>query len=341
MIMEASFEVLGLTGYRLGLFAAVGMLVLFAAMLLLAKKNGVQPTSVCVLTLAGTVLGVVFARLLYCLVNLSDFIDAYENLWLTLRFFDGGLSLSGLVIGLLLAVPVTAAITKEKAAKLLDVLFVPAGFLFCALYLGQQDTGLGIGKIVEEGAVTSALPWLFLCERMGVNVEYRMLVYLYQGIVSLVIAVAMLVVYLRAVKRPAYRSGETAWLSLALYGAAMVVLESLRDDGHMQIIFLRIGQVTAALLAIAAIILLAGRYRKITGKGNGRCIFGWVMILVLVAGVVLLEFALDGRLPTGEMTTGHFYLMMTVLALLVSAAAWLLYAGLNKQRAAMCETLPQ
>ena len=332
--MEASFELFGLTGYRLGLFAAIGMLALFAAMLLLAKKRNVQSASVCVLTLTGAVLGIIFARVLYCLVNLSDFRDAYENLWLTLRFFDGGLSLSGLLVGLLLAVLLTAAITGEKSAELLDILCVPMGLLLCALYLGQQDTGLGIGKIVEEGRMTEAFPWLFLCERMGVNVEYRMLVYLYQAICSCLIAI-MIAVYLAAQKKAGFRSGETGWLSLALYGAAMVVLESLRDDGHMQMIFLRIGQVVAALLPIIAIILLSNRLNRLIGKVSGRSVFGWLAILVFVGGIVVLEFALDGRLPVSGLTTGHFYLLMILICLLVAVAACMLYSGVRKQRAAV------
>lgn len=339
--MEASFELFGLTGYRMGLCAAIGMLVLFGVMLWLAGKRKVQPTAVCVLMLAGTVLGIAFARLLYCLVNLSDFIDAYENLWLTLRFFDGGLSMAGLLIGLLLAVVVTAAITKEKPAELMDILCVPMGLLLCALHLGQQDTGLGIGKIVEEGTLTQTMPWLFLCERMGVNVEYRMLVYLYQAIFSFVIAIAMLVVYLRVQKHPGFRSGETAWLSLAVYGAVMVVLESLRDDGHMLMIFLRIGQVVAALLPIIAIVLLSSRCRRLTGRITGSMVFGWIAILVLVAGIVVLEFALDGRLAMGDLTNGHFYLMMILVCLLAAVAVCHLYHAVLKKRAITAETLPR
>ena len=111
--METSFELFGLTGYRLGLCAAAGMLLLFAAMLLLARRRDVQPTSVCWLTVIGFVLGIVCARLLYCLVNLADFVEAYENPWLMLRFFDGGLSLSGLLLGLLLAVPLAFSVLNK------------------------------------------------------------------------------------------------------------------------------------------------------------------------------------------------------------------------------------
>ncbi len=330
--MEMSFECFGLTGYRLGLCAAAGTLILFFAMLLLARKRKVQPVSVCWLTIIGMVLGIVCARLLYCLVNLADFLEAYENPWLMLRFFDGGLSMSGLLMGLMLAVPLTAAVTKEKAAELWDILFVPAGLLFAALCLGQQDTGLGIGKIAEEGTLTSLFPWLFLCERMGVNVEYRMLVYLYQAMVSAVIAVCMIIVYLCVQKQDGFRTGETGLVSLALYGCAMVVLESLRDDGHMQIIFLRIGQVTAALLAIASVIVLCSRCRRLSEKKAGLTAAVLLAVLVFVAGIAILEFALDGRLGLGEATPLHFYLMMILICGMMALVNMALYRRVLKLR---------
>lgn len=335
--MEGSFEILGLTGYSLGLWVAGGMLALFAAMLFLGRKSGLKPQSICWLTILSVVLGIAGARLLYCLVNVSAYVEAYENLWLMFRFFDGGLSLYGMVLGLLVAVVITAALCKEDRGAVMDVLCVPLGIFLCAVFLGQQNTGLGIGRIVEEGAATQALPWLFLSERMGKNIEYRMLVYLYQAIVSLVIAITMIGVYLRSIQKPGFRTGETAWLSLALYSAAMVVLESLRNDGHMLIIFLRIGQVVAALLVIVAVIFFSNRYMKLVGKMNMRSLLGWLSVVLLIIGVVLLEFALDGRLPTGNLTTGHLYLLMTLLVVLVSVAACLLYAGNQKQRAAMSE----
>ncbi|MBQ8150452.1 MAG: prolipoprotein diacylglyceryl transferase [Clostridia bacterium] len=330
--METSFELFGLTGYRLGLWAAAGTLILFFAMMLLARKRNVQPTSVCWLTIAGMALGIVFARLLYCLVNLADFVEAYENPWLMLRFFDGGLSLSGLLLGLLLAVPLTACITREKAAELMDILFVPVGLLFAALYLGQQDSGLGIGKIAEEGAMTSLFPWLFLCERMGVNVEYRMLVYLYQAILSAVIAIALIAVYLRVQKKAGFRAGETGLLALALYGCAMVVLESLRDDGHMQLIFLRIGQVTAALLPIVSAIVLNSRHRRYSAQKAGMTAAVVLAVILFIAGIAILEFALDGRLGLGEATPLHFYLVMILLSVVMATLNIILYRRLLKLR---------
>lgn len=332
--METSFELLGLTGYRLGLCAAIGVLALYAAMLLLGKKRGIDPASVSVLAIIAMVCGLVMARVFYCLVNLSDFIEAYENPWLMLRFFDGGLSVAGLLCGMLLALPVAAAVTGKKCSELADILCVPMGLLFCALYLGQQDTGLGIGEIVEENAVTGMFPWLFLCERMGVNVEYRMLVYLYQAIASVVITLIMVPLYLGAQRKQGFRSGEAALVSLALYGAVMIVMESLRDDGHMLIIFLRIGQVVAALLLLIALIVLSKRLRKQAGRTSALCWFARVMAVLLVVGIVVLEFALDGRLAVLEASNGFYYAVMILLCALAAAVVLALQGAVRKARAA-------
>lgn len=332
--METSFELFGLTGYRLGLCAAIGVLALYAAMLLLGKKRGIDPASTSVLTITAMVCGLVMARIFYCLVNLSDFIEAYENPWLMLRFFDGGFSVAGLLCGMLLALPIAAAVTGKKSSELADILCVPMGLLFCALYLGQQDTGLGIGEIVEENAVTSLFPWLFLCERMGVNVEYRMLVYLYQAAASLAVALIMVPVYLASQRKQGFRSGEAALVSLSLYGAAMIVMESLRDDGHMLIIFLRIGQVVAALLVLTALIVLSKRLRRQAGRAGGLCWFARVMAVLLVVGIVVLEFALDGRLALLDASNGFYYAVMILLCALAAATVLALHGAVRKARAA-------
>ncbi len=332
--METSFELFGLTGYRLGLFAAVGVLALYAIMLMLGKRRSIDPSSVSVLTIVAMAFGLVMSRLFYCLVNLSDFTEAYENPWLMLRFFDGGHSVAGLLCGMLLALPVAAALTGKETGDLADILFVPMGILFCTLYLGQQDTGLGIGEIVEENAVTTAFPWLFLCERMGVNVEYRMLVYLYQAVASLAIALVMLPLYLRWQHQTGFRIGEAALVSLALYGSVMVVMESLRDDGHMLVIFLRIGQVVAAVLPIAALVTFSVRYRRLSGRTGTLCWLARAMAVLLVAGIAFLEFALDGRLAVLDASNRFYYAVMILLCALAAATVMVLQHAVRKARAA-------
>ena len=92
--------------------------------------------------------------------------------------------------------------------------------------------------------MTAHFPRLFLESRMGVLVEYRLNVWRYEMIMAIVIFVAALVCY-RVLKNHA---GDTALVVFSLYGASQILWESMRDDGHMLIIFLRVGQLAAFLL---------------------------------------------------------------------------------------------
>ena len=51
-----------------------------------------------------------------------------------------------------------------------------------------------MGKAVEEGALTAAMPWLFLQSRMGVAVVYRLNVWAYEAAAGLQIFAATLTV---------------------------------------------------------------------------------------------------------------------------------------------------
>ena len=58
--------------------------------------------------LIGIPLGILGARAVYCALNLSAFVETYENPWLMFNFFDGGLSMTGLLCGLVLAAFLTS-----------------------------------------------------------------------------------------------------------------------------------------------------------------------------------------------------------------------------------------
>ena len=68
---------------------------------------------------------------------------------------------------------------------------------------------------------------------------------------------------------------DKALLFAALFGASQIIFESMRDDGHMLIIFLRIGQLGAAAMLIAASVILTKRAGK-------WCRKSYVQRLVLV-----------------------------------------------------------
>ena len=237
--------------------------------------------------------------------NLSTFTETFENPWLMLRFFDGGFSWPGLVGGLIVAAAITAKLMQMRLANVLDAAAVPAGLMMALLRLGEPFTDLGVGKAVREGFGTANLPWLFSMSRMGVAVEYRLNVWAYEAVAGVIIFLLILIFLRRLSQRP----GDTALFFAALFGASQIMLESMRDDGHMLLIFLRIGQIGAAALLIASSIILTRR-----AKGLFKAAM-WIDTIACMLGIVLLEFSLDGRITFGNPTLLRDYTLMAVLCL--------------------------
>ena len=313
--MDTTFTFLGLTVHAYGLCAAIAAVVLMLGVWFFGQKKLTSGTA-SLFTVLAVALGVAGARILYCVCNVSTFTETFENAWLMLNFFDGGLSWPGMAAGVIAAAAITARVQKIRFFDLMDAVCVPAGLSMAVLRFGEQFTDLGVGKAVSEGFATANLPWLFSVSRMGVAVEYRLNVWAYEAVAGVLIFAVVMFVKNRLSKN----SGHTALFFASLFGASQILLESMRDDGHMLLIFLRIGQLGAAVLPIvASAVLLKGKDAVV--KRNT-----WVRIIACAALIVVLEFSLDGRLTFGNPTLLRDYTAMAVVcAALFSTPCALLF----------------
>ncbi len=319
--MAETFSLFGLQGYAYGLCVSIG-----AALLLIGMRfagRGLPKGTAGVFGVLAVLFGIVFARALYCAVNWSDFVYNYENPVLALRWFDGGMSMPGVIAGLVLAAALTARLMKTRFANVMDAVAVPFGLMMTALRFGEQFTELGVGAAVDEGFATAKWPWLFLESRMGVMVEYRMNVWLYEALMGLVIF-AVAVLCWRKMKNHA---GDTALVVLSLYGASQILLESMRDDGHMLIIFLRIGQLAAFLLPAICCGILSRRV-----KNKKKVVIAWIVVVLCVAAVAALEFSLDGRLTFGNPTLARDWSLMAIACAALFATPCLLLREARGQK---------
>ena len=155
--MAETFSLFGLEIYAYGLYAAIGAALLLLGMSRVGRE--LSKGTVGLFGVLGMVLGIVLARALYCAVNWNDFAYNYENPMLVFRFFDGGLSMVGLIAGLLLATVWTAKMVKVRTAQVMDALAVPFGLLMWALRAGEQYTELGVGAAVEESFMNNIKTW--------------------------------------------------------------------------------------------------------------------------------------------------------------------------------------
>ncbi len=320
--MYETLDILGLQVYSYGFLLTLAALAALALMGALAHRRGLPAGTAAVFGALAVPFGLIFARAAFCLVNVEYFASLPSGLIAILSFFDGGLSIYGAIIGLALAAAVTAKITRTRFYDITDALCAPFALFAAAARAAERFTDLGIGKIVEAEGIAEAMPWLFIAERAGKNIEYRMAVYRYEAAFALILFAVMLALYIIG----RMGSGDMTLCFIAAFGASQIIMESLRDDGHMLIIFLRAGQLFAVAMPIIAAGAFLRRRSLALGKNGRRNALAWALIAVCVILLVLLEFSLDGRLTVGSGSALRDYIIM----LAVCAALCALPLSLRK-----------
>lgn len=305
-----------------GLFAAAGVGCMLIAMLLTAPKRSFSKGTVTVFGLLAIPLSLVFSRLLYCVFQLNLFCDTYENPWLMLCIWDGGYSIWGVTPALLLAAWLTAKKQRCSFRSLWDCVSLSSALLFAMLYAGEGRTELGIGKVIDAGFLTSAIPFLVLEQKLGVNVEYRLIVYRLQCLACVVLFLVMLLS-----RRKSKAEGILALRFWSIFASMQIFWESLRDDGHMLFIFLRIGQVAAGIVLLWVLIDLSRCYRQ---AGLHMPWFVWPVFVLCLGLIAALEFSLDGRLTIGTPSMARDYGLMAAVCVILAALPCLLTGKLNQ-----------
>lgn len=305
-----------------GLFAAAGVGCMLIAMLLTAPKRSFSKGTVTVFGLLAIPLSLVFSRLLYCVFQLNLFCDTYENPWLMLCIWDGGYSIWGVIPALLLAAWLTAKMQRCSFRSLWDCVSLSSALLFSMLYAGEGRTELGIGKVIDAGFLTSAFPFLVLEQKLGVNVEYRLIVYRLQCLACVILFLVMLLS-----RRKSKTEGILALRFWSIFASMQIFWESLRDDGHMLFIFLRIGQVAAGIVLLWVLIDLSRCYRQ-------ACLhmpwFVWPVFVLCLGLIAALEFSLDGRLTIGTPSMARDYGLMAAVCVILAALPCLLTGKLKQ-----------
>ena len=305
-----------------GLFAAAGVGCMLIAMLLTAPKRSFSKGTVTVFGLLAIPLSLVFSRLLYCVFQLNLFCDTYENPWLMLCIWDGGYSIWGVIPALLLAAWLTAKKQRCSFHSLWDCVSLSSALLFSMLYAGEGRTELGIGKVIDTGFLTSVFPFLVLEQKLGVNVEYRLIVYRLQCLACVVLFLVMLLS-----RRKSKAEGILALRFWSIFASMQIFWESLRDDGHMLFIFLRIGQVAAGIVLLWVLIDLSRCYRQ---AGLHMPWFVWPVFVLCLGLIAALEFSLDGRLTIGTPSMARDYGLMAAVCVILAALPCLLTGKLNQ-----------
>ena len=259
------------------LWIAVGLSSCFFT-LLWQLKGGKKPVFSSLLTVAlASGLGVVMAKLFYVLL-LADATLAAYGIEAFFHWDADTFSVFGAGAGALLGVWLSARIVKMRPAHLLDC-FLPCGAFFLAcIRAGEKELGtIGVGGYVAPQSLMARFPFS-ITNMYG---EHLYAVFYLEAFFALLCGVLLL---RHAKAWPAGVRTESGLFFLAL---TQVFCESLRAR-CMKWGFVRIEQLLCGVLLLALL-----WYACQKGGARPRRYAPALLGLLCIAGVVVLEFALD------------------------------------------------
>ncbi len=229
-------------------------------------------------------MGWLVSRLVYVLANCTYYLTTLSNPVLALRFWDGGYSVSGAMLGLWLGAVVAAKWAHTDTADMLDAISygMPLGLVIERL--SESGTGMGLGRAISYDWLT----FLGIDDGMGDLVHP---VYRYEAVVAAVLFAVLTVMLLR--RRDRLPKGDLTLVFMSLYGATQALLESLRNDGHMVVHFVRIQQ---CLFLIFALVAFGIYLHRCMGKGcmkKSQQLLCWLIAIVCVGVCAVMEFRVD------------------------------------------------
>lgn len=237
--------------------------------LLLRKKRGFSATQVCLYGAIAAALGFLIGRGVYAVICFQDiFMDEmgeFAGVW---RFFDstvGSVNVMGFVAGILLAAPVTAALTKRRAAEYLDMAVVPGLVMYILARMVEPLSGQGVGDFMEMEVCVS---WIEA---------------------ALTAVVLAFVPFIRGKSR---KDGTLFQHVLTLWCLMQILPESLRLEDTLSVfVFARVTHLGLAVtLGVTLLRLLIAGRKHLTAREITLDVIGLAAGLGLAIGTI---FALD------------------------------------------------
>ena len=288
-----SFPLGPVTLYGFGIVAALGFAMMWLGLNRLRGKFRLPSGMSSRVMVFAIPLGIFFGRLVYCLFRRSTvFYNPVDGAFLGLlpffQLWKGGLSLLGVLMGVLLALFLVARLTRQPMMRLLDWAATPFALLMAFLHLGTYLAGEGYGEILEN-----APPFFLPYGMMNAYDEWYVAVFLIETLWYLLIALYLWL-------RPSHREGSLGISLLALVGSAQLFLESLHRDNYMRLEangFIRVNQLLALLILLLAFALLLRRDGRVPGAKR-YFVTDAVLLLVTAVAVIGAEFYEKLPLPT-------------------------------------------
>lgn len=260
-----------------GALAALSLAALLGATYVVLYKKGADYGSFLRFAVLAIPLAFLGSRIVFCLSNLPYYVETIAMPEMMFHVQDGGASLTGALLGILLAAVIAAKWCKLPVGTFLDAAACGMPIALVIERLAEPLCEMGWGKYFQSSVFD---PLYGLTGGMHP-------VFAYEAMAAVIIGIALL-----AFSRRKLRPGDMMGAFLVLYGCSQTLLESLRNDGHMKVIhFVRINQVAAIALAAAMLVIWGLRCLKTMKR---ETILSFVTAVVCIGFGVVQEFAADG-----------------------------------------------
>ncbi len=307
---------LGMNIYSYSIFLCLSIVAGLTVMLFCQKKRRLHKDTALRYGLWAIPLGIVFARLFYCFAR-WDYVFNERGWTFLFSLWEGGFALYGALLGCLLAALILAKLSRVKAGDLLDCIAPGAALTIAVARFAEAFTSQGVGGLVETEALQQ---FPFAVQNM--YGDWVLPVFFYEGVAAILIGIIAYVI----LSRKGIRPGDTALMFLLLFGAAQVVLESLRQDDYLRWGFVKVSQM-ASMGLVLIVSVLFGRRAVSQKKKLPMVAAGFVLLALGVGACVLIEFALD----KSTIPNTYLYSAMTaIMALMTGIALAFRKAGQSK-----------
>ncbi len=293
-----------------GICLALAIAVYFILVKLLSKEN---TTTILLFSTIASVICLFSSRILYVIVNYAYYIFEIENPRAMFAMWDGGFSLTGLFLGLLLTLKIIKPYPNDFV-KLKDASFASMGIFITIIRLAERFTNVGIGKSLGEDATGIFV----IKDDWGFS---SIAVYNIEALIALIIAVTLIFIFVKIYSKSNQRYQYITWLFFILYGGTQIIMESIRNDGHMMLLFVHAQQIFAFSMPVIVSIIILNKLKKNNIKTSLSIVAPIAFVLLLASGMAM-EFILDGRLNLelnmfGISDFARNYVLFTIICIIL------------------------
>lgn len=286
---------------------------------------GLKPLTAFLARDLAIILGLVMARLIYFALEFRDMYVDYDGFGGLLSIKPDEFSFIGGCVGVILAVILSAKLTKQKVLPVLDA-FAPCGALMAAITRACEGlldpmSMIGMGGGVENEAL-QFFPLAVKVEAYGMVLNVAYAVFMLEAVLALLCAAASFVIS----RRGSFAPGRV-FLHTAFFLALPQIFTEQILGKYMAWGFVRIEQLLCALIVFGIILYACIRRKTITAYIPAA------LCLVCAAVLIWMEFTLDNKLLFGlDIPTMWCYVIMIASLACMAGLSLYSYHRLNKMK---------